>query len=261
MMRGWQIYPLIILGFILWLIGMASLPTITTEESILLYPGLIIFFMIFVAVIMTLTIYLKAPRAITAAANFTLASTNPLKTIKVATFKNSPGLEEYNLYALNGTPIGPIPGGGKEGHAVVPVPLDYDLMGQKAWNFNWEVYRRSPIKKRGEKPLAYLPKPIVDSLRALPTWHEDSPVWFGRLPLESNMTASIKNIDLKEELDLTHAQNKALEEANSRQRTAITELTEIVQQIIRTYPEAVQGVPKDKLAWLKGGKQGGGDYQ
>lgn len=252
MIRGWRLFPLLGIGIFLWLFMMAILPTVDSRQSPLLIPGFLFVSLIFVGVLSTQIIFSKSPRAITAGANFTLSNSEPLKKVKVADFKNSPGLEEYNIYALNGTPIGPILGGGLEGYSVIPSHLDYNALGQHFWNVLWQVYRKTPNKRRGEKPLIFLPKPILESLRSIEGWKEESPVWFGRLPLIKPENMVIKNIDLKDELDLMNAQKNSLEETNEKYRTTLSQQTELIRDILRSYPQAQREVEKRNYDWMRG---------
>jgi hypothetical protein len=257
MMRGWTVYPLIGIGVLAWIIGMAVLPTAYVQESPLLVPGIFIMMVVFFAVISTLVIYLKSPRLIIPGANFTLSQGEPLKTVKVANFDKNPGLELYHIFALNGTPIGPLAGGGKEGHAVFPAQFDMNLLGQHSANVVWNVYRRIPNKRRGEMPLDFVPKPILDALRELTTWNEDGPVWFGRIPLIPPDKIVIKNIDLKDEVDLLNAQNKAVMDQNAKLRTTVSEQNSVIRDLISSFPGMISEKLKGRFDWLRGGGGGG----
>lgn len=233
MIRGWRTYALILVYIVIWIIVMAVLPSVPTEMSPLFYPGLIILGFLLMIRMVDLELQNKAPVAVGAGVKFTLATPNPLLEVSMPEMKNAPALKEYNFYALNGIPLAGMPGGKLEGHAIIPKWLDIDFAGQHFFNIIWTVYRKTPNVARGEKPIINVPSPLLDLLKTLDTWDEESPVFFGRIPYLDiqEYPVEIKNLDLQDELDTAWAMNKAQSDLITKLRTIITEQAEIIRDV------------------------------
>jgi hypothetical protein len=233
MIRGWRTYILIVIYTIVWIILMEVLPKYESKSSPLIFPGLIILAFLIAVRITSLELENKAPNVIGAGIKFTLATPNPLLTLKMPELVNATAFKDYNFYALNGIPLAGMAGGKLEGHSIIPSYLDIDIAGQHLFNFVWTVYRKTPNLARGEKPLDNIPTPLLDALRTLETWDEESPVFFGRIPYLKiqQVEFEIKNINLQDELDTAWAMNKAQKDLITGLRTTITEQAEIIRDV------------------------------
>lgn len=171
---------------------------------------------------------------------------------------------QFLIYSLGGTHIGPIEGGGKDnGYFVAPADLVHMWEGEKSqvWaNVEYHVYCENPDETRGERPAWMLPSPILERLKRVKKFNENTPVYFGYFRWQDDDSVKERHRhlelrvgDLEMEVKKLRAERDTLLDASSRSAKVNLQLQSAYGGVSTNNTQDDEG--RDWKKKLKGGDQ------
>ncbi len=214
-MRGWTIVLIITGAILAWLVLVAIGPQTIKEESVFWDMGLIFLIMGLGSWVADLYLYKYTHHIDWPGFNTTLFQVDPIDMVELPATPGSNRSNVFYLYALGGTRIGPLRGGGEKGFLWANEDLikrdKGDLVNVHIRSVP-DLYRHNYLETDYEHPIESLPSEMLTRLQQRKDFKHNTPVYVAWDPLEIDELDDVvkEKLSYKNLYELKNQENQTL---------------------------------------------------